>query len=97
MRLCTVSGCSRLHRARGLCAVHYGRKRRQAARVPLPRVDLTGFRYSDLRVTGWDDRRGRWSCLCDCGRSRLVATGGLTGGRVRSCGHHHARTPEPDP
>ncbi|SIS19509.1 hypothetical protein SAMN05445060_3488 [Williamsia sterculiae] len=93
---CSTEHCGRPTHSRGLCSRCYLARWRAGQFDPPsapPRVDLVGRRFSDLVVTGWDSGRRRWRCECDCGRSRLVRAGRLTGGEVRSCGHHHARRP----
>jgi hypothetical protein len=56
------------------------------SRVP----DLVGQRFGRLIVASFRDadhkKRGRWNCLCDCGKGRVVRTGDLRQGHVRSCG-----------
>lgn len=51
---------------------------------------LIGLRYGRLLVLS---RAGfnaygtiRWKCICDCGAEKIVETGGLSTGSVRSCG-----------
>jgi hypothetical protein len=51
-------------------------------------VDLTGRRFGCLVVVRLDGRRGKvrtWECLCDCGRSKVIRGGDLTGGATTSC------------
>lgn len=73
----------------------------------MPRFrNLTGQRFGRLKATAPKrvQRNSRtriyWRCVCDCGRSTLVAASNLTNGNVRSCGclpipgnfkHGHAR------
>lgn len=61
-------------------------KQRAAARV----IDLVDQQFGKLRVTcrGEPGRRGevRWCCVCDCGRTTLVAGSSLRRGKTRSCG-----------
>jgi hypothetical protein len=61
---------------------HEGRRRK------LP-MDLTGRRFGKLVVTGFAGYRGAavvWECACDCGGAKMVETGQLRRGNVRSCG-----------
>lgn len=56
--------------------------------------NLIGNRYGKLVVVNKTDKRNRdkkiiWECKCDCGNVVDVDTGGLTSGRVRSCGCLH--------
>jgi hypothetical protein len=52
--------------------------------------DLVGKRFGRLTVlkdTG--DRRNRkvlWECICDCGKTAIVRSIQLTGGKTKSCG-----------
>lgn len=54
------------------------------------RKDLTGERFGQLYVIGYDhtDRNNNayWRCLCDCGNETTVQAGSLVGGRTSSCG-----------
>ena len=53
-------------------------------------IDLTGQRFGSLVVIRKTEKRKRkevlWECLCDCGRTKLVATAGLRKRNVVSCG-----------
>ena len=53
------------------------------------RLDLTNKRYTKLtaiRVHHSNGLQVFWECRCDCGATRLIATGELTSGRRKSCG-----------
>lgn len=56
------------------------------------RVELSGRRYGSLVVLaaiGAGERDQKWSCVCDCGRTRIVRSGELSSGkaiRCRACG-----------
>lgn len=54
-------------------------------------IDLTGQRFGRLRVVRSEktEKGLRWLCLCDCGNTPLVASGGMRTGRTRSCGCLH--------
>lgn len=41
---CYMPGCSRQHKARGLCSIHYGRTRRRTRAFPLPATRRGGPR-----------------------------------------------------
>jgi len=64
-----------------------GLGRRSGRRRKLVR-DLTGEHFGRLVVTRREDTAPGvvWRCRCDCGGLKLVATGNLTRGHVRSCG-----------
>ena len=52
--------------------------------------DLTGEIFGRLRVL-WkapvtDDKKGRWTCICSCGKQVDILTGNLTRGNTKSCG-----------
>lgn len=53
------------------------------------RLDLTGQRFGRLVATA-DAGRGKygvqWSCICDCGTTRVVPTTALRSGNTKSCG-----------
>lgn len=63
-------------------------------------VDLRGQRFGRLvakkkvlghsgrTITkgGWCTVPAMWECLCDCGRTHIIASKNLTSGRVKSCG-----------
>lgn len=60
-----------------------------------PLVDLKDKRFGSLIVVGRAPRKGaytgaRWVCMCDCGRSTIVARGNLMTGDIKSCGCQHA-------
>lgn len=91
---CLVCDCDRPVHARRLCTRHYlasWRARKRPLPIPAPAVDLTGYRFSDLTVTAWDERLGRWECRCDCGRSRTVHGWQLRSAQIRTCGHHRVQ------
>lgn len=46
--------------------------------------DLTGQRFGKLVVV--ERVAGKWSCLCDCGKTKTVQGGNLTRGATKSCG-----------
>jgi hypothetical protein len=52
--------------------------------------DLTGQRFGKLVAVRPTERREHrcivWECVCDCGNTRFVASGGLIAGAVLSCG-----------
>jgi hypothetical protein len=54
------------------------------------KYDLTGQRFGKLRVLGrgFDPERNitEWNCLCDCGVKKVIASGSLRAGKVKSCG-----------
>ncbi len=47
---------------------------------------LTVGRYYGVRITRGGQRKTRWLCKCDCGKSLAIDTQGLTSGRTKSCG-----------
>jgi len=72
-------------------------------------VDIRGQKYNRLTAIKYIPG-SRWLCLCDCGKSTVVATGNLTNGHVKSCGclraeivitcslvHGHAKGGRPTP
>lgn len=52
--------------------------------------DLTGNRYSRLlvlnRAGSSKNKKALWNCLCDCGKTKVVLSGGLINGSTTSCG-----------
>jgi len=54
------------------------------------RLDLTGKKFGRLTVLGFagnnKHRQATWLCKCDCGNTTTSVGGGLTGGRIKSCG-----------
>ena len=46
--------------------------------------DFVGKRFGKLVVTDYDSNHHAWKCKCDCGNTRLVASGDLK--RTNSCG-----------
>ena len=54
-------------------------------------IDLTGQKFRHLtavRYTGETNKHKQrlWECLCDCGKTTVVATRALTSGNTGSCG-----------
>lgn len=85
---CCVDGCDRPVKRKSLCYAHYMKNWRYG--TPTPEhpptwVDLRGQRFGTLVV---QVRVGsKWSCLCDCGDSRLVSAGELNRtGERNTCG-----------
>lgn len=91
MRLCTIAGCGRKLRAKGLCAGHYYRATHGLpVDVPLTPllVDRVGFRKGRLVVLARSPSRGgrpRWVVRCDCGVEKVMFWQTITGNAV-SCG-----------
>ncbi len=53
--------------------------------------DLTGQVFSRLTVLKLAEVRHEkrmWECLCECGKTAIVATGDRRAGRTKSCGNH---------
>lgn len=56
--------------------------------------DLSGKTFGYLtvlnRADDWYDSAGRrkimWDCICSCGTHKIVTSGKLTSGHVKSCG-----------
>lgn len=54
--------------------------------------DITGQTFGRLTAVAYDDQRpseGRWVFICECGTIKSVSKGGVTAGKVRSCGCLH--------
>lgn len=52
-------------------------------------IDLTGKRFGRLLVQGMPEKRGAkiyWSCVCDCGKEKIIQGNSLREGRTKSCG-----------
>lgn len=53
-------------------------------------IDLLGQRFGRLKVIGYippkNGKRGKWDCLCDCGKRKSLITSHLTDMGVKSCG-----------
>ena len=52
-------------------------------------VDLTGKKFSSLRVISRSNNMGKktmWRCICDCGKESTVAGSNLVNGHTKSCG-----------
>src|SRR6266496_879465 len=58
-----------------------------------PMRDLTGQRFTRLLVisrSGLDKSGGiTWLCRCDCGQTKVIHSGWLVRGAVKSCGCLH--------
>lgn len=54
------------------------------------RIDLAGKRFGRLVVEGYagrqKNRQSRWTCLCDCGKRKVIVRSSLTSGHSNSCG-----------
>jgi hypothetical protein len=48
--------------------------------------DLTGQRFRSLTVIRYHEESKRWECLCDCGKTTMVAASSLKSGNTGSCG-----------
>ena len=66
--------------------------------MPLLPENLAGQRFGRLIAVSYTKEfgRGRWLCLCDCGKSHHVRPDQLKTGEIKSCGcgyikHHHAK------
>ena len=54
-----------------------------------PPVDLTGQKFGNLTAIeyiGYEHRKPKWKCLCDCGNYTEVYSYNLINGRTTSCG-----------
>jgi hypothetical protein len=61
---------------------------------------LIGQRFGKLVVVGQEGMKGphiTWNCLCDCGLHRIVTTGNLNAGQVKSCGCNKRRKGRDNP
>lgn len=55
----------------------------------MKRLNLIGERYGRLTVIALDHTNKRqkfWKCVCDCGNEKIVSSGNLRQGNVKSCG-----------
>lgn len=61
---------------------------RRSGSMPRPTIDITGHRFGKLVVSEFAgiDRRARWACHCDCGKTIIVYASYLRAGDTRSCG-----------
>ena len=53
------------------------------------RKDISGQRFERLTVQAFSHSDGTsafWTCLCDCGKTAVIATNSLQRGNTRSCG-----------
>ena len=50
--------------------------------------DLTGEKFGRLTVLGFSHmkHRAQWSCRCECGNKKVVASDRLVSGKTKSCG-----------
>lgn len=59
--------------------------------MALYKVDLTGKVFGMLTVVGYSHNHPKlgsfWSCVCECGKEKLVQSSLLKNGNTRSCGH----------
>lgn len=59
-----------------------------------PKQDLTGQSFGNLTVVGWAGE-GKWLCVCQCGRERLITTGTLKAVKSPQCGSECPLPPAP--
>lgn len=55
----------------------------------MKQINIQNKKFGNLFVVSKANNIGRftaWNCLCDCGESVVVRTGGLTSGNTKSCG-----------
>lgn len=52
------------------------------------KIDLSGRRFGRLTAIEYlsDGHNGKWKCLCDCGKYKIVFLGNLMRGSSQSCG-----------
>lgn len=50
-----------------------------------PHRDLAGMRFGDLVAIKWVGR-GKWFCVCDCGKERSILGYSIVSGNTKSCG-----------
>ena len=91
MPRCSVAGCGRDARKRGMCQMHYRRWRNtgdpHAVRSKLQ--NLVGKKFERWTVVKRSSNHGPatyWHCQCSCGTMRNVAASSLVTGLSRSCG-----------
>lgn len=53
-------------------------------------IDLTGLRFERLvvreRAENTKGGQAKWTCICDCGETKVVKAGDLRTGNTKSCG-----------
>lgn len=69
----------------------HGVAMKQIGVIGLSKVaDLTGQKFGKLtalqRVENGKDGKVKWKCLCECGNYKIVSSGDLKSGNVKSCG-----------
>lgn len=100
MNTCTVNGCDKPTRSKGLCYGHYMKQWRYGTPTPehAPRrMNLIGKRFGTLTVTEPLDWRF-WICECDCGETARRDAGNLRRwGDRNTCGtpgkHYYSEEP----
>lgn len=73
-RTCTIDGCDKPHRAKGLCVTHYNQQMPEGKRHPKVTAPCV---VCDAEVTRLSDRRRRPVCSVRC---RTLLQWGVTGG-----------------
>lgn len=53
---------------------------------PHPLVDLTGKNFTHLTAKSHSKEKGKWLCVCKCGKEIYVKSGELKNGNYKSCG-----------
>jgi hypothetical protein len=87
---CSIAGCDRKHLAKGLCLMHYKRKRRRGSTDSPTRkhaVVREGDVFDRLTVVRCASLRPqKWLCRCICGNEATVFGCNLQSGHTTSCG-----------
>lgn len=85
--VCSLSGCTKPVKRRGLCYGHYMKWWRYGDPTwtqPKRRRNLLGQRFGQVTVIEELDE-GHWLCLCDCGNKSRVRGWSLTSGGTTTC------------
>lgn len=59
------------------------------SRLKNSRIDLSGKTFNLLKVVSYSHQKGKlhyWSCVCDCGKEKIIEGSSLRSGNTRSCG-----------
>lgn len=90
LKTCSVPGCKRLYRAKGLCATHYARLAKNGSPYVVQRNPMiAGERHGRLVAISFvESRNGKahWQFQCDCGRQIIVNATNVRRGATASCG-----------
>ena len=56
----------------------------------MKKLDISGLRFGRLVAILPAPGKSKWSCICDCGKTKITSLSGLKSGKCKSCGCLHS-------